>query len=249
MSATLYDKPSHRVVVVLAAGLGARFQVEGFAIPKPLISFNGTTYLQHTARLAREIAAEALVGEVVVVCTASVAAAARGTPGVDRVVEVDHVQPGPVASALLVMGAVNPDAQVIFVDCDNYYPPSNRSWVQALPFRASFCLVANAPRVVSMEQFCNVLVDETGHVRTMLEKSILAGSYAATGVYGFSSARAFQEEAWGRVARRRPGTEVPMSAVLAALGATEPISAVLANVWLPIGTPEQLVEAARVNVV
>ncbi len=243
-------------VVVLAAGLGQRFSTHGIAIPKPLIHFRGRSLLDRTLDVARDIiVAQNGRGRIVVVATEPVAQVAwRGlvAPSARRAKVTDHkvvpvsvTQRGPVGSALLAMAHLPPDEQVMFMDCDNYFPSEARSWVETFPAEANFIVVGDVPRGLKPEEFCNVVVSEDGERALVIgEKVNLGTGTVGVGVYGFSSATHFARCAW-RLFADRDLNDAPMSKALTSedLGGA-PVFVVEAEAWAPIGTPQQM-EAAE----
>ncbi len=234
-------------VVVLAAGLGQRFSTHGIAVPKPLIHFRGRSLLDRTLDVARDIlAAQEWGGRIVVVATEPVAQVAwRGLNELHKVVSVSVTQRGPVGSALLAMAHLPPDEQVVFMDCDNYFPSEARGWVETFPAEANFIVVGDVPRGLKPEEFCNVVTSEDGErALAIVEKSDLGTGTVGVGVYGFASAAHFAECALA-VLSEGCRADVPMSAALVNEGlAGRSIRIVQAEAWAPIGTPQQM-EAAE----
>lgn len=227
-----------RNVVILAAGLGQRFVVEGFTVSKPLIEFRGTSFLAYTVHVAHALVRG--MGRVIVVGTPAVARAAQYLQHVDASVTIEHTQPGPAASGLQAAALLSPDERVVFVDCDNIY--SNLDWVMSLPDSEFLTVSRELPNGSLENEFCNVLVKtERGAscVTRISEKVSLTGAVYGTGVYGFRNFREFQRAAWRELhdAKR----EVPMSQVLSAVGGV--ITPVFVKGWLPVGTPAQLAAA------
>ena len=222
-------------VVILAAGRGERFSAAGVTTPKPLLTFKGQTLLDHTAELAIEMKPERLV----FVATPEVAKFARQDAPYfeeDYVVPVSVTQPGPAASALLAGAHLPPDEPVVFMDCDNYYAPDQREWIEQLPIGDQFLTVAPQPVWLSAMSFCCARVHEDS-VLDMNEKMGFinggAGKWrVGTGIYGFASFDHF---------RRRAATsyssagERSMSSML-----TLGCGAVEVHGWHPIGTPMQM---------
>lgn len=250
---------SNRNVVVLAAGLGERFALEGISVPKPLIEFRGRSLLARSVDVALEIRGSG-GGRVIVVTTPAVARAASALEGVDYVVEVSVTQPGPVASGMLALAHLPPENPVVFMDCDNYFPSEARSWTQLGFGDSDFMVVGAFPADLSPSDFCNVRIDTsisapawmTYMVTEVAEKVPLGdvGVFAGAGVYMFSKVSDFRCTAMRFLHAKQGPKEVPMSQVLAhsTLYSGRKLFAVLAEAWLPIGTPAQIMAAARHSV-
>lgn len=227
-------------VVILAAGRGERFAVEGVTVPKPLIEFRGRSLIRHSLEVAWELRKGS--GKVIVVTTSEVAGTLYAREVL--VVPVSETQPGPVASALLALAHLPPDESVAFMDCDNYFPPTARTWVNEVPVGKNFLVVATKPEGSSSRDFLNVDVDDGDVVRRMEEKVALNGRVKfGAGVYGFESAQMFRHHAWQIMCT--PVKEPPMSGVTASVRAQYPVFTTFAAGWLPIGTPAQLMVAGR----
>jgi len=228
-------------VVILAAGRGERFSAAGVTTPKPLLTFRGQTLLDHTAELAIEMKPERLV----FVVTPEVAKFARQDAPYfeeDYMVPVSITQPGPAASALLAGAHLPPDEPVVFMDCDNYYAPDQRGWIEQLPIGDQFLTVAPQPVWLSATSFCCARVCE-GSALDMNEKRgfnyepSLGSWLVGTGIYGFPSFGYFRSRAASVLLG---GSERSMSSFLS-LGC----GAVEVNGWHPVGTPEQMAVAER----
>ena len=238
-------------IVILAAGRGERFAIEGINVPKPLIEFRGRSLLAHTVELATHIAAIVQTKrQVIVVGTEPVALAATRIPGVDRVVEVSVVQPGPIASGMLALAHIEEGEAVVFLDCDNFYPGA-RDWVSKLPIGRAFLTIAGCPAGLDQADFLNVVVAPglpPARILRLDEKIVTATPYVGTGVYGFPNARNFR---WAAEAAARGNPlrkELPMSAAAAAcLSLENGVTAIDASPWLPVGTPAQMMEAANAS--
>lgn len=232
-------------VVILAAGRGERFSAAGVATPKPLIEFRNETLLLHTYMLAVQMAPARIV---VVATSDEVAGAAwrmqrarRELGDNDKVVAVSVTQPGPAASALLAGAHLPPDEPVVFMDCDNYYAPDAREWVDRLPIGAQFLTVAMQPPWLAATNFCCVRVQD-GTVVDMNEKlgyfglGKLGSWRVGTGIYGFPSFDLFRRRA--ATASYSSTNERSMSSILSIGCGTVEVSG-----WHPVGTPEQMAAA------
>lgn len=226
-------------VVILAAGRGERFAIEGISVPKPLIEFRGVSLLRRSVELAAEIAGG---GRVIVVTTESVAATARELSDVDHVVDVSVTQRGPAASGLLAMAHLPADEPVVFMDCDNYYPEP-LDWIAALPIGRNFLTVSEPPVGVPRSQFCNVR-DVDGGVVELREKINLGDTPVATGIYGLATAADFFSGVMVALSRASSTAEISMSAALW-FAAAQGLTPVTVPKWSPIGTPQQMIEAAK----
>lgn len=233
-------------VVVLAAGAGSRFSAHGITLPKPLIHFRGKSLLDHTLDVARELVAEG-GGRIIVVAKRPVSLVAWGGFSTgpaelaerNRVVEVSVLQRGPVMSAVLALAHLPLDEQVVFLDCDNFYPPDARKWTTALP-AGNFIVVADRPSHLPATNFCTV-VDYDGRAIDIQEKTPRPTLPVGTGAYGFADASLFAEAAFSFLYEAQK--EVPMSSLLG--GLTSLTKVVRAEAWHPLGTPEQLEAADR----
>lgn len=226
-------------IVILAAGRGERFAIEGISVPKPLIEFRGRSLLQHSVQTAKRLVEEA---RIIVVTTEAVAPSAERLKGVDYVVPVSVIQPGPVASAMLALAHCPADDPVIFMDCDNFYPDIAHC-VPCIPQRATFLSVAPVPVGLSVRDFLNVRVDDGGRVFALEEKGSMSNCFVGTGIYGFENAKAFRFHAMTIQSFYKK--EPPMSDVTKAILADNEVLALHFAPWMPIGTPQQLMEAAR----
>jgi NDP-sugar pyrophosphorylase family protein len=229
--------------VILAAGRGERFAIEGISVPKPLIEFRGRSLLQHSVETARALSPA--TGRVIVVTTEAVAPSAERLLGVDHVVTVSVTQPGPVASALLALAHCPATEPVVFMDCDNFYP-GLRADANTLPFEMPFLTVAEPPAGLSVRDFLNVRVDTNGSWSTLQleEKGALPNCYVGTGIYGFTNAQQFRYHAMKYFFADHK-KEPPMSQVMASVLKEQYVVAIELSPWMPIGTPQQMMEAAR----
>ncbi len=234
-------------LVILAAGKGERFAIEGVNVSKPLIEFFGRSLLLHTVELAQHIGLM-IQGpyQIIVVGTELVTQAAEHIPGVTRTVPVTVTQPGPVASAVLALAHCQPEDPIVFLDCDNFYP-GPRDWISKLPIGTNFVTVAPAPTGLSVRDFLNVQ-DQEGLVMCLEEKAGLPNCRVGTGIYGFESSARFRTSAAGSFCSSASlgRKELPMSAVTKEAMVGSQVQAAEASPWLPIGTPQQMMEAARV---
>lgn len=229
-------------VVILAAGRGERFAAEGVTVPKPLIEFRGRSLMYHSIGVAIELRKG--TGKIIAVTTPSVVPTGV-LHGVQHIVEVSETQPGPMASALLALAHIPPMDPVVFMDCDNYFPPTARTWVHEVPIGKNFLVVADKPKGSNARDFLNVILrSKNDSVQVFAEKQELEGYVKfGAGVYGFETAMMFRHYAWTVMTQMMK--EPPMSEVTAevAFGANRGVTAVFAAGWLPIGTPAQLMGA------
>lgn len=229
-------------VVILAAGRGERFAIDGISVPKPLIEFRGRTLLHRSVLLADEIA-QVRGGKgrrrVIVVATEPVAAAAERLRRVTHVVPVSVTQPGPAASAQLALAHLPDDEPVIVMDCDNYYPSDTLTWIPELPIGQDFIAVhEGVPAGLRGQDFCGMNLSREGYVETLSEKEDPAPSFVATGIYGFCAA-SWLRGSYGTALEECETEEIPMSRLLG-VGTR----AFAIPTWHPIGTPDQMRAAA-----
>lgn len=235
-SATL---PPHSVVI-LAAGRGERF-AGASPTPKPLLTFQGETLLQHTLRKAREFFPQRT--QLIVVGTIEVLAAIPE----ERGVRVVHTQPGPAASGLLAASLVPQNEAVIFMDCDNFYRANasfGRPFVEE-DFKESFIVISEVPPFTRATDFCHVAAEEkdANKVSYVMEKVVLEKSIGVgVGIYGFSSMKRFQRAAWWYLASSHK--EPSISQVLW-VAAARGLRYVRVDGWHPVGTPSQMQLATK----
>ena len=237
----MFSSPKTLNVVILAAGRGERFAAAGVTVPKPLIEFRGTSLIQHSIHVAHELRRGG--GRIIVVATPQVAA--LSATKVDVVVPVSVTQPGPIGSAILALAHLPLLEPVVFMDCDNYFPSEQRSWTAEVPCGETFLVVADKPANTDPRDFLNVDLPDGGRVSRIAEKTALNGRPKfGCGIYGFETAQMFRAHAFNILSSIVK--EPPMSAVTEAIHAQYSVAGVVAEAWLPIGTPAQLMEALHV---
>lgn len=222
---------SNALIVVLAAGKGARF-ADHYDIPKPLIEFRHRPLLSYALDVA-----EALTDDprrVVVVTTPAVRV---HVPHKLRTVLVTATQPGPAASGLLALAHAGENDPIVFVDCDNVY--TDLSFLKAAPFGRAFLSTALLP--APRPEFCCVHPSTEGGGTVYVTEKTSDSRIVGTGIYGFPTAKQFREAAWGVLLEAAENREPPMSEVLSEFDNIHALP--VTGRWSPVGTPQQLMEA------
>mgnify|MGYP001607458332 CR=1 FL=1 len=113
-----------------------------------------------------------------------------------------------------------------------------------LPIGKNFIVTAKLVEGLDPKDFCNVGVGDFAgdSVSSIVEKQDLHTGLVGTGIYGFATAKVFRLWALNNLVDRPNGKECPMSEVL---NEADTIVNITVDAWLPVGTPKQMLEAAR----
>lgn len=216
------------MIIILAAGNGARFRAAGISTPKPLMEYKGTPLIRHALAIAGNV-------DTIVVGTREVV---NYLDGCVKTVPVEVTQRGPAMSALLAGGLIPRDEAVVIMDCDTIIDPKDfyRLWAKVDCSTEEGYIMVTAPPGGEFK-YCGVHVKD-GHISRITEKE--GGDFVGVGVYGFSTWRHFTEVA-ARASLEVPG-EVFVSHCLDRMKRVFPVFVNAAS-WISVGNPEDLATA------
>lgn len=222
-------------LIVMAAGRGERYRVEGFTISKPLIHYKGKPMIRHVIDSFENFKPE----DVIVVGTEEVVDVLEAILPKHKYVPVLFTQKGPAMSVLLSGGYIQENDSVILTDSDSILPTSVTTEIM----RQSGNAVAVCSVSGDTTSFSTVVRDTSGKIVDLQEKTGV-GSEVCVGVYKFASWGAFQRSAT-KLFSTSTAKEIFISQVLADVVKNgEDIVAVPSpNKWVCLGTPKDLLAA------
>lgn len=224
-------------VLILAAGKGQRFAEAGFTEPKLLLKLRSKPILSYNLDTLLDRGYSPVVVGSPAVCRWL---RVSGYEGGVRIVQVNHLQPSPVHSALLAAGYMDPDVPVWLLDGDQIYTPGALDRIVSL--QANECAVVSIHSGINPSR-CDVVVTSLG---VRLEEKAGKSEITVAGGYYFPTWKSFHNAAVQvlAAANEDPYTESRISGVVNYLCADRCREVrIEENEWISAGTPEELVAA------
>lgn len=263
-------------VLVMAAGRGQRFRVEGFEIPKPLIRYEDIPLIEHTLNQLNGIQHS----DIIVIGIPEVCHYVKGAHPDIRSIVVEHTQNGPGMSALLAGGFVDDNESVVLLDCDSFVrsdavhhfiynvarspaPNLGEGGIGGFMLTTfkdgdtkAYCTVRVEEISIetigwlkSPEMETSSYTDNNAAVATVIQEKTGNSNLIAIGVYAFKRWSLFRSTVL-EFAYRNPDTEVYISRILSMIhdkGYQVNVDFVHPKAWVCLGTPRELYEAESVN--
>jgi dTDP-glucose pyrophosphorylase len=171
-------------IIILAAGRGQRFRIEGYDIPKPLILYKGKPFIEHAIEQCEGVPQE----DIIVIGTPEVCSYLKGRGLPLITIPVWYTQRGPVMSALLAGGHVEDNESVVFVDCDTLIEGPRISHFAiniASGAVRTDCALLHTTIEGDTSKFCNIQFDSSSTKISILREKVPVSQHIAIGVYGF----------------------------------------------------------------
>ena len=225
------------ITVVLAAGLGERFSMQGYPSPKPATMVDGRPMI---VRVLQEAAVRApariILNRMHRGWRMDELISAAGIDGVDAM-ELQHTTRGPAETLLFGLERIEDDQSVLVLDCDVLHPSIVSETSSVMSCGAIFCFedIGQSPI------FSYVNCMPNGDVDGIAEKEKIS-SRACSGAYFFPNARRLREACRHviRMGEKSCGEYYISNVISRLLAQGERFIAPVYSPYRCLGTPEQL---------
>jgi capsule biosynthesis phosphatase len=227
------------ITVVLAAGLGERFSMQGYPSPKPATMVDGKPMI---VRVLQEAAVRApariILNRIHRGWRIDELIYSSGIDGIDAI-ELDHTTRGPAETLLLGLENIEERQSVLVLDCDVLHPSIVSETSSAMSCGAIFCFEDFGQSPI----FSYVSCRPDGDVDRIAEKEKIS-SKACSGAYFFPHAGRLREACRHviRMGEKSRGEYYISNVISRLLAEGERFIAPVYSPYRCLGTPEQLRE-------
>jgi dTDP-glucose pyrophosphorylase len=174
-------------ILIPMAGLGSRFLMKGFSIPKPLIDINGTPMI---IKAIRSLGIENATYLFVISKNAYTEHIKKEISDSvnSQFIEIDYLTEGPACSALLFESQIDNDQELIVANCDQIMEWNAESFL--LNVRQYDGAVVTYHETTDKNSYARI--DDRGYVVSIKEKQVIS-NISLNGVHYWKKGRYFVE--------------------------------------------------------